>query len=1279
MITTFLGLPALSKSEAQKLHVQFPASEIDAHYVYFVEAPQKITAAQNGQLKDLLPGAKEVASKAKSDFFIVMPRVGTISPWSSKASDIAKNAGLGFVKRIERGIVYSYSRLSSDEANSLSMAAHDRMTETVCDDFKKAKQIFTRQLPRPLRSVDVQSGGKNALVKANKEFGLALSEDEIEYLYESYIDLKRSPTDIELMMFAQVNSEHCRHKIFNADWIIDNKKQPKSLFKMIKNTYEHSSENILSAYSDNAAVLKGPEVSRFDPDPHSNEYGYTKAEDNMVIKVETHNHPTAIAPYPGAATGTGGEIRDEGATGRGARSKMGMAGYSVSDLFIPGYTQPWEEPYGKPSAIADPLSIMIDAPLGAAGFANEFGRPNLLGYFRTFEQKHSGEVWGYHKPIMVAGGAGTIDDANVQKKPLYPGVQLVVLGGPAMLIGLGGGAASSMQTGESEEHLDFASVQRENPEMQRRAQEVISRLAAKGDDNPILSIHDVGAGGLSNAFPELVNDSGLGAVFNLRDIPSDDSSLSPMEIWCNESQERYVLAIDKNDVAQLQAVCERERCPFAVVGEATERRQLIVKDPLHTTTPVDIPMEVLFGKPPKMIRTVESAPPHEESMKRGKIDLAEAVERVLKLPAVGSKKFLITIGDRNVGGLTTRDQMIGRWQVPVSDVAVTAGSFKDQTGQAMSLGERPPLALLSAEAAARMTVGEALTNIVAADIASIKDIKLSANWMAAVGFKDEDEKLFRAVKALGEEFCPALGITIPVGKDSLSMRTRWQDKNKEHSVTSPLSLIITAFSPVQNTNQTLTPELNVEKDSTLILVDLGAGQQRMGGSALHQVQNIIGGRSPDIEPEVLLKYFQAITQLKAENKLLAYHDRSDGGLFTTLAEMAFTARVGLNIELGELSGGTTEKLFNEELGTVLQVKKSDEAAVLSALNTALPGTSCSIGTTSKNETLTFKEKGAIVYQQSRACLEAWWSQTSYELQKLRDNHVSAQQEYELINQKNHKGLFTKNEPQLLPQNPYPTFPKVAVFRDEGVNGQVEMAAALYEAGFMAVDVHLNDIKEDPSLLKNFSGLVACGGFSYGDVLDAGKGWAKSILFDPNLKEAFQAFFARSDTFSLGVCNGCQMLSSLKEIIPGADTWPEFTRNTSDRFEARLVMVEVLDSPSILFKGMQGAFLPIPVAHGEGRAEFALPPDEKYAGELASLRYVDSHGLATEHYPLNPNGSPGGLTAFSSKDGKVTIMMPHPERAFLGKQMSWHPKGWNEYTPWFRMFQNARQWIEKQQA
>lgn len=1280
MITTFLGSSARSVAALQQLQTRFSAKDIQAHFVYLVETEGPITLAKKQQLEALLPDAKQKTLDITRNSFIVMPRLGTISPWSSKASDIARNAGLGFVKRIERGIIYKHSGLPAPQLDSFVAAVHDRMIEAVYEGTEEAEAIFTHKPPGSLRSVDIQSGGKKALVTANKTFGLALSDDEIEYLYEAYTDLQRSPTDIELMMFAQVNSEHCRHKVFNAEWIVDGKKQPKSLFKMIKNTYEHSSKGVLSAYSDNAGVLEGPMVSRFNPDPQTGEYGYSKAEDNMVIKVETHNHPTAIAPFPGAATGTGGEIRDEGATGRGARSKMGMAGYTVSNLAIPGYVQPWERPYGKPDALASPLAIMIDAPLGAAAFANEFGRPNLLGYFRTFEQQYKGTAWGYHKPIMVAGGTGTIDNVNIEKKALYPGAKLVVLGGPAMLIGLGGSTASSMQTGESEEHLDFASVQRGNPEMQRRAQEVISRLAALGKRNPILSIHDVGAGGLSNAFPELVNDSNLGAIFDLRAIPSDDRSLSPMEIWCNESQERYVLGIDSKDLVQLQEICERERCPFAVVGEATAERQLVVTDELHDTNPVDIPMEVLFGKPPKMTRTFEASTDSAKDSLPTSLPLAQATELVLKLPAVGSKKFLITIGDRNVGGLTTRDQMIGPWQVPVSDVAVTAGSFKEKTGQAMSIGERPQLALLDAQAAARMTVGEAVTNIMAADIAQLRDIKLSANWMAAVGYKHEDEKLFQAVQALGEEFCPALNITIPVGKDSLSMRTRWQEDEEERSVTSPLSLIITAFSPVVSTDKTLTPELHTVSDTALILVDLGGGKQRMGGSALHQVTGAVSGESPDIEPQTLQNFFTTITKLKKQHKLLAYHDRSDGGLFTTLAEMAFTARAGLAIELAELPGETIEKLFNEELGAVLQVRQADADEVLSEINATLPGCGFAIGTVTKDETVTIQEAGATVYQQSRVQLEEWWSQTSYEIQRLRDNPESAQQERHLISQKNHTGLFATQEPELLPQSTDGNRPLVAIFRDEGVNGQTEMAAALHEAGFTAVDVHLNDVKADPALLKKFSGLVACGGFSYGDVLGAGKGWAKSILFNPDLRKAFQSFFERTDTFSLGVCNGCQMLSGLKEIIPGATAWPEFTKNTSNRFEARLVMVEVLRSPSILLKGMEGALLPIPVAHGEGKTYLASLADEKQAVELAALRYADSRGLATEHYPLNPNGSAGGHTAFTSQDGRATIMMPHPERAFLAKQMSWRPETWqSDYTPWFRMFQNARAWVAQAQS
>lgn len=1279
----FYGSPVLSKARGKKLLKELQLIEpaitaVTDSAIYFVDSPRRLNKQQQKQLSELLGAANaQHRSVDGAQQFIVVPRLGTISPWSSKATDIAHNAGLDYVTRVERGIVYVVSGSIADR-KKVEALLYDRMTETVFRSLKDVDNVFNHHPPRALQIVDVLSGGRKTLAQANKQFGFALNDEEIDYLQEAYVELGRNPTDVELMMFGVVNSEHCRHKIFNADWLVNDKKQPKSLFKMIKNTYEKSSNGTLSAYADNAAVLAGPKVSQFQPDSSTQQYKHKTLNDHMVIKVESHNHPTAIAPFPGAATGTGGEIRDEAATGCGARSKMGMAGYSVSNLRIPELHQPWEDPVSKPASIASPLDIMIEAPLGAAAFANEFGRPNLLGYFRSFEQLVGDEVRGYHKPIMLAGGAGTISQANLEKKPLEPGMKLVVLGGPAMLIGLGGGAASSMQTGESSEQLDFASVQRDNAEMERRAQEVISALARLEEKNPVVSIHDVGAGGLSNAFPELVHDAGLGAHFELRDIPSADNSLSPMEIWCSEAQERYVLAIKEADLPQLQALCERERCPFAVVGEATKKPQLILSDRLAGNNPVDIPMEVLFGKPPKMTRSFDTTLPKAEALDLRGVSVAEAAKRVLQVPAVGSKKFLITIGDRNVGGLTTRDQMIGPWQVPISDVAVTAGSFKNTSGQAMSIGERPPLALIDAAAAARMSVGEALTNILAADITNLPNVKLSANWMAAAGWQDEDEKLYTAVKALGEEFCPELGVTIPVGKDSLSMRTKWQAKNHEKSVTSPLSLVVTAFSPVSDTNSTLTPLLQTNEKTSLLYVDLGQGKNRLGGSALAQVYSQVGSDAPDVSASLLKSFWEAISLLKQQHKILAYHDRSDGGLFTTLVEMAIAARVGLSIQLQDLPGSDLEKLFNEELGVVLQVKADDTAVILEQLEAACPQTVYNIGALDDTEQISFYEGKKLVYQRRRAQLEQWWSKTSYEIQKLRDNPTLAEQEHHLITDIDYTGLFAHNTPKLRIKT-FRTRPKIAIFRDEGVNGQVEMAAAFHEAGFTAVDVHLNDIKQNPRLLEEFSGLVACGGFSYGDVLGAGEGWAKTILLNPELRQAFQNFFERPNTFSFGVCNGCQMLSHLKELIPGAELWPTFTKNASERFEARWVMTEIMESPSILFKGMGGSFLPLPVAHGEGHAQFATPDSTAAVSKLAAVRYVDSQRQPTTHYPLNPNGSKDGLTAFTTPDGRATIMMPHPERAFLTKQFSWQPN-WNyeEFSPWFRLFQNARHWVDEQQ-
>ncbi len=1273
----YRGIAALSDFRKAKLFARLQAVEpsisaIDAEYVHVGDIDGRLSAKDDKRLIELLTYGSPYAGSREGTLYFVVPRPGTISPWSSKATDIVHNSGIDVVQRIERGVAY-YVQGAGSGNQLIAEILHDRMTEAVLADVEAAKILFESHDPKPLQYIDI-SAGKQTLVVANQELGLALADDEIDYLYASYTELRRNPTDVELMMFAQVNSEHCRHKVFNGTWVIDGQKQPKSLFKMIKNTNEKGGQDVLSAYSDNAAVTKGPKAGRFFSDSADGTYSYHNEPVHSVIKVETHNHPTAIAPIPGAASGVGGEIRDEAATGRGAKTKMGLTGFTVSNLEIPGAKRPWEQSYGKPKRIVSPLDIMLEAPIGGANYVNEFGRPNLTGYFRTYQQEVDKQVWGYHKPIMVAGGLGNIRDQHVQKQQLPVGSLIIQLGGSAMLIGLGGGAAASMQTGTSNESLDFASVQRGNGEMEHRAQEVIDRCWSL-NDNPILSIHDVGAGGLSNALPELVHDSSRGAVFELRDIPSAERGLSPMEIWCNESQERYVLGIAPADLERFKAICERERCPFAVVGTLTEDEQLIVRDELFNNQPVDVPMDVLFGKPPKMTREVTRQKVSQSKLNFTKVKLNEAIERVLKLPAVGSKKFLITIGDRTVGGLVVRDQMVGPWQVPVSDVAVTAVAFDSQFGEAMAMGERTPLALINAPAAARMAVGEAITNIAAADIKQLPDIKLSANWMAAVGSASEDEKLFDSVKAIGEDFTPALGLTIPVGKDSMSMRTKWQEGSTDKSVTSPVSLIITGFAPVQDVDKTLTPQLNTNEETALILIDLGQDNLRLGGSALAQVYNQLGNEAPDADASTLKDFFSKLAELKKQGKILAYHDRSDGGLLATVLEMAFASRCGVELDVSQLSGTTLEKLFNEELGAVIQVVKSDVPNVLKAFNKH----AYYIGQATEAQNIVIREGNNEIYRNGRAQLESWWSETSYQIQKLRDNPGTADQEFAAIQDNKDPGLSAKvtADPKVHTVA-YTTRPKIAIFREQGVNGQIEMAAAFDQAGFTSVDVHLNDIIDNRVDLDEFVGLAACGGFSYGDVLGAGEGWAKSILFHKELRSKFKQFFERPDTFSLGVCNGCQMLAALKDLIPGAETWPTFLKNTSEQFEARLVLAKINETPSIFFKGMTGSVLPVPTAHGEGRAAFASDKQLKKAKDnnLIIAQYVDNYGKVTENYPANPNGSPQGITALTTADGRATIIMPHPERAFMSRQLSWHPAEWGPDSPWLRLFQNARAWVKQ---
>ncbi|MDU6412528.1 MAG: phosphoribosylformylglycinamidine synthase, partial [Yersiniaceae bacterium] len=1094
-----------------------------------------------------------------------------------------------------------------------------------------------------------------------------------------------NPNDIELYMFAQANSEHCRHKIFNADWVIDGETQPKSLFKMIKNTFEKTPDHVLSAYKDNAAVMEGSKVGRFFADAEGGRYDYHQEEAHILMKVETHNHPTAISPWPGAATGSGGEIRDEGATGRGAKPKAGLVGFSVSNLRIPGFEQPWEEDFGKPERIVTALEIMTDGPLGGAAFNNEFGRPALLGYFRTYEEQvnsHNGvELRGYHKPIMLAGGIGNIRADHVQKGEITVGAKLIVLGGPAMNIGLGGGAASSMASGQSDADLDFASVQRDNPEMERRCQEVIDRCWQLGEANPILFIHDVGAGGLSNAMPELVSDGGRGGRFELRDILNDEPGMSPLEVWCNESQERYVLAVDPAQLAQFDAICRRERAPYAVIGEATEERHLTLNDRHFDNQPIDMPLDVLLGKTPKMLRDVTRQQAAGAPLQREGITLAEAVKRVLHLPSVAEKTFLISIGDRTVTGMVARDQMVGPWQIPVADCAVTTASLDSYHGEAMSLGERAPVALLNFAASARLAVGEALTNLAATQIGGLKRVKLSANWMSAAGHPGEDAGLYDAVRAVGEELCPALGITIPVGKDSMSMKTRWQAGNEQREMTSPLSLVITAFARVEDVRRTVTPQLRTDKgDSALLLIDLGQGRNALGATALAQVYRQLGDHTADVhDAGQLAGFFNAMQALVADEKLLAYHDRGDGGLLVTLTEMAFAGHCGLEADIQSLGDDPLAALFNEELGAVIQVKADQCEAVEAVLaQHGLQACTHYLGRVTDGDRFVIRSGDKPVYSESRRTLRTWWAETTWQMQRLRDNPACADQEHQAKQQENDPGLnahltFAIDEDVAAPYIMKQARPKVAVLREQGVNSHVEMAAAFHRAGFDAVDVHMSDLLAGRRTLEDFHTLVACGGFSYGDVLGAGEGWAKSVLFNNQVRDEFEAFFNRPQTLALGVCNGCQMMSNLKELIPGAENWPRFVRNLSDRFEARFSLVEVTASPSLMMQGMAGSRMPIAVSHGEGRVELR---DNAHLAQLehqglVALRYVDNSGSVTETYPANPNGSPNGITAVTNASGRVTVMMPHPERVFRTVSNSWHPDNWGEDSPWMRMFRNAR--------
>ncbi len=1295
MLTLF-GASALSELRRTKLlHALQKAvptvTGVRAEFVHFAETSEPLDDRERAVLDRLLtygPRADAVQLVgSQRHLFLVVPRPGTISPWSSKATDIAHNTGLDKIRRLERGVMTTVSgELGVDGRALIAPWLHDRMVEAVLESTDAAEVLFEQHDPRPLTQVDILAGGRPALERANHELGLALADDEIDYLVDSFKDLGRNPNDVELMMFAQANSEHCRHKIFNADWTLDGEDQDRSLFQMIKNTYQQGGENVLSAYADNASVVVGSRAGRFFPDPETRVYQGHTEDVHLLMKVETHNHPTAIAPFPGAGTGCGGEIRDEGAVGRGSKPKVGLTGFSVSHLRIPDFPQPWEDDYGKPDRIVSALDIMIEGPIGGAAFNNEFGRPNICGYFRTFEQDFNGERRGYHKPLMVAGGYGNIRRQHVDQHPFEPGAKLVVLGGPAMLIGLGGGAASSMASGTSSEDLDFASVQRQNPEIQRRCQEVIDACWQLGARNPIAFIHDVGAGGLSNAFPELAKDGGCGASFELREVPNDEPAMSPLEIWCNESQERYVMAVAPEDLERFEAICRRERCPFAVVGEATRDKHLVLNDRLFETKAVDLPMSVLFGKPPKMHRTAERLSVETKPFSTADLDLSDAVERVLRHPTVASKSFLITIGDRTVGGQVARDQMVGPWQVPVADHGITTATYDTYAGEAMSMGERTPVALLDAPASGRMAIGEALTNLASARIGAIQDVKLSANWMCAAGHPGEDEKLFRTVEAVGLELCPQLGLTIPVGKDSMSMRTAWQEHGEDKAVTAPMSLVISAFAPVLDVRKAVTPQLRPVEGAELLFVDLGAGRNRLGGSVLAQTYNQLGAVPPDVDDPAELKAFFHVMQLCLEEELLlAYHDRSDGGLLACVVEMAFAGHCGLDIDLEPMAQGAEADpftlLFNEELGAAMQVRSEHVPRVRELFAQARLGDRLhGIGQAVTEERIHIRLNGNTLVDRHRAELQRIWSETSYRIQAIRDNSECARQEFDGLLVPN-PGLsasltYDPSEDTAAPFIASGVRPKVAIVREQGVNGQVEMAAAFDRAGFIAVDVHMSDILTGQVDLEDFKGLAACGGFSYGDVLGAGEGWAKTILFNDRARDQFQAFFHRSDTFSLGVCNGCQMMSNLKELIPGADHWPHFVRNVSEQYEARLSLVQIQESPSVLLTGMAGSHMPVAVAHGEGHAEFAdaAAVQAFNASGTVSIRFIDHELNVTEAYPANPNGSPAGITGVTNGDGRITVMMPHPERVFRTVCNSWHPEDWGEYSAWMRLFRNARLFV-----
>ncbi len=1269
-------------------HVVPSITNIYANYIYFINGSE-LTEREQIKLAQIIdPGSKPWELPSEDSIVFVTPRFGTKSPWSSKATDILHVCGFHTIHRIERGIAYRFTfanQADSDQLPSVLPFIHDRMVETCSLKLAELTHLFREHEVTALPVIELDKvTGQQTLATVNQQVGLALSKHEIDYLFDRYLQLGKNPTETELMMFGQINSEHCRHKIFNARWTFDGQTQPHSLFSMIKNTHAAQSEGVLSAYKDNGAVIAGHVTENFFPDFQTKTYQHHSESCHIVIKVETHNHPTAIAPFEGAATGAGGEIRDEGATGRGGKPKAGLVGFTVSNLNIPQLPQPWEKSVGYPSHIATSLDIMLQGPIGAAAFNNEFGRPSICGYFRSFEMFEEREseavvVRGYHKPIMIAGGMGQIRPTALKKNDLPVGAKIIVLGGPAMLIGLGGGTASSLSAGQGNETLDFASVQRSNPEMERRCQEVINTCFWLGDHNPIISIHDVGAGGLSNALPELVHDAERGAVIQLSAIPSADSSLNATELWCNEAQERYVLAINLFDLPLFQAIADRERCPFAVLGEATHEQTIKLQakqDPL----PVNLPLNFLFGEAGAIHKQVVRTPKKPLAKIAVDLTLSELIQRVLQLPSVADKSFLITIGDRTVTGLVARDQMVGPWQVPVADVAVTSSGYNTYQGEAMAMGERSPVALIDACASVRLAIGESITNLMAADIQKLSDIKLSANWMAAANHGQEDSLLFDAVKAVGLELCPELGICIPVGKDSLSMQMKWEQDDYQYNVVSPLSLIISAFSPVTDVRKTLTPMLAHQANTELLLLDLGAGKNRLGGSALAQVTHQLGNESADLEdPSRLIHFVNAIKSMRDQDLLLAYHDRSDGGLLATICEMSFASHVGLSLEIGALGDDPIAVLFNEELGVVIQYKAENRKWIEQILmKEQLTDCAKVIGTLNDQDQIVIHCKGKLLFEQSRVHLQRLWSETSYQLKSLRDNPTCALQEYDALLEQDNPGLQATLT-FAIPGTPpaiIGTKPKVAILREQGVNGQLEMAAAFDRAGFQAIDVHMTDLLTDKIKLTSFQGIVACGGFSYGDVFGAGRGWANSILYNEKARDQFSQFFNLTSVFVLGVCNGCQMLSQLKELIPGASAWPQFVRNVSEQFEARLSLVKINHSKSIFFKGMEGSILPIAVSHGEGQVVFEDKNQLQQVidKQLITLQFVDNYEKITEKYPANPNGSPLGITALTNEDGRFTIMMPHAERVFRTSQLSWHPEQWQENSPWFQLFVNARNWL-----